>query len=114
VICDFGDVVVVPFPFVNRPIAKRRPAMVLSNARFNDDNGQTVVTMITSALSSSWPSDIAIEDALSAGLAHASTIRWKLFTVPNELILRRAGSLATADRRRALSAARRYLAPTPD
>ena len=111
VICSFGDVVVVPFPFVDLPVEKRRPAMVLSNAGFNDANGQSVLAMITSARHTAWPTDVAIEDSSAAGLDHHSTIRWKVFTVPNGLILRRIGSLGTSDRRRAASAARRHFAP---
>src|SRR5688500_15759901 len=111
VICDFGDVVVVPFPFVDRPVQKRRPAMVLSNLDFNEGNQQTVLAMITTARASAWPSDIAIEDGEQAGLRHPSTIRWKLFTLPNQLILARVGKLGRRDHDRAAKGARRHLGP---
>lgn len=110
-ICDFGDVVVVPFPFVDRSVQKRRPAMVLSNASFNSGNGQTVLAMITSAHASSWPSDIEIEDMQPSGLTHPSTIRWKLFTLPNQLIAYKIGELGMPDRERAANAASAHLAP---
>ena len=45
VICEECDVVVVPFPFVDRAEAQRRPALVLSKKRFNR-NGHTVLAMI--------------------------------------------------------------------
>jgi mRNA interferase MazF len=98
VICDFGDVVVVPFPFVDVDVVKRRPALVLSNAAFNDVHGQSICAMITTGARSAWPSDVAIANLAAAGLAHASLVRWKLFTLPNELLLRRAGRLDQLDR----------------
>lgn len=97
-ICSFGDVVVVPFPFVDEPILKRRPALVLSNENFNAENGQSILAMITTGARSAWPSDVSISDTASAGLTHRSVVRWKLFTLPNQSILRRAGALGTKDR----------------
>ena len=45
-ICEQWDVVVVPFPFTEKPGAKRRPAVVLSKKGFNE-HGHTVLLMIT-------------------------------------------------------------------
>jgi mRNA interferase MazF len=97
VICNFGDVVVVPFPFVDRPIVKRRPALVLSGREFNGSNGHSLFLMITTGAGSHWPSDREIGDGDSTGLSHPSLIRWKAFTLPNQAILRRIGRLAAAD-----------------
>jgi mRNA interferase MazF len=98
VICDFADVVVVPFPFVDHPISKTRPALVISNRDFNAANNNTVFAMITTAAQSSWPSDIVITDEPAAGIEHHSVVRWKLFTLPNALILRKIGELHATDR----------------
>jgi mRNA interferase MazF len=111
VICDFGDVVVVPFPFVDRPIAKRRPALIFSNHDLNADNGHSALAMITTATRSTWPSDIEIADIGNAGLAHQSLIRWKIFTLPNQLILARLGELGISDRQAVVEFARRSFAP---
>lgn len=109
-VCDFGDVVVVPFPFVDRPISKTRPALVLSNEEFNADNDHTILAMITTGSGSSWPSDMEISDGDSAGLRHRSVIRWKLFTLPNQTILRRIGELGTADRQTVTKTTRKSFA----
>lgn len=93
-ICDFGDVAVVPFPFVDRPQVKRRPSAILSSQSFNEANGHSICAMITTASGSRWPSDITITDLASAGLSRPCVLRWKLFTLPNALILRKAGFLA--------------------
>jgi len=104
------DVVVVPFPFTDRSTAKRRPALVLSDARsFNKQVGQSVLAMITSARNSSWPLDVEIEDLDSAGLPSASLVRMKLFTLDDQLVIRKAGTLAKNDRRGAVTALRRLL-----
>lgn len=109
-ICDFGDVVVVPFPFVDRAAEKRRPSLILSRAGFNDSHGHSICAMITTAARTRWPSDIAIENLKPAGLRHPCVVRWKLFTLPNEIILRRAGRLAPRDRESIVAAARTVIA----
>ncbi len=70
-ICDYGDVVVVPFPFVEMPVVKRRPALVLSRMAFNTQSGQSVCAMITTGAGSTWPHDVVIEAHQHAGLDHA-------------------------------------------
>lgn len=96
-ICDPGDVVVVPFPFSERPGGKRRPALVLSHRHFNE-SGHTVLAMITTTPRSSWPGDVAIDHLEEAGLHRPCVVRLKLFTLDNRLILKRAGKLADTDR----------------
>ncbi len=109
-ICDFGDVVVVPFPFVDLAAEKRRPSLILSHTTFNDSHGHSICAMITTAAGFKWPSDVAIEDPKPAGLNRPCVVRWKLFTLPNDFILRRAGRLASRDRDNVVSVAREILA----
>jgi len=108
-ICDWGDVAVVPFPLVEREIAKRRPALVLSRRAFNEDNAHTLFAMITTGARSSWGSDLVLTDWAAAGLSHRSLVRWKVFTLPNVLILRVAGALSETDRAAAAAAVRAIL-----
>lgn len=105
-ICDLGDVVVVPFPFVDVAAEKRRPSLVLSRQAFNESNGHSICAMITTAARTNWPSDIAIVDLNAAGLPRSCVVRFKLFTLPNAIILRRAGTLAEQDRGKIVAAAR--------
>jgi mRNA interferase MazF len=109
VICDLGDVVVVPFPFVDIAAEKRRPSLILSRRPFNRSSGHSICAMITTATQSRWPSDTLINDLIVAGLRRSCVVRWKLFTLPNEIILRRAGKLGEPDRENVLSAAREIL-----
>ncbi len=92
------DVVVVPFPFTDRTTTKRRPALVLSDAgNFNKKLGQSILAMITSASNSVWPLDVNIQDLDTAGLPSPSVVRMKLFTLDDQLVIRKAGALAKQD-----------------
>lgn len=82
------DIVVVPFPFTDGPGTKRRPAVVLSPADFNQQAGHSILAMITSAKGSSWPGDIHL-DPVPLGLNQACVIRMKFFTIDNRLMLKR-------------------------
>lgn len=97
-ICDRFDVVVVPFPFHEIPVRKRRPVVVVSNDAFNRQNGWTVLAMVTTARGTHWTSDTPISEWEHAGLNVACVIRPRLQTMPNEIIVRRLGALANRDR----------------
>ncbi len=94
-----GDIVVVPFPFTDGPMTKRRPALVCSSREFNLASRHVVLAMITTATRSIWPDDVPIRDQEASGLPAPSVVRWKLFTLDASLVLRRAGALSASDRR---------------
>lgn len=96
-ICDPWDVVVVPFPFVDLPGSKRRPALVLSRRGFNRQ-GHTILAMITTKRQPAWPGDVMLEDRSSAGLPRQCLVRLKLFTLDNRLLADRLGRLGEVDR----------------
>ena len=91
------DIVVVPFPFNDRKTSKRRPALVVSSARFNEWHSQLVLAMVTST-ASEWPSDVHISAWQEANLTVPSKVRFKLFTLDHALIVRKLGTLSSADR----------------
>jgi len=97
VICERYATIVVPFPFADIPILKRRPSVVVSGKIFNQVNNATVVAMITTAKASSWPSDVLLNDLETAGLPTSCLVRWRFATIPNSLILKQIGKLGTLD-----------------
>lgn len=97
-ICDRYDVVVVPFPFDEIPVRKRRPAVVLSGRGFNQENGHTAVAMITTAKATKWPSDVELKDLDVAGLLVPCVARLRLASMPNDIIDRKLGALGALDR----------------
>jgi mRNA interferase MazF len=98
VIFERYQTVIVPYPFHERPATKRRPTLVLSGRRFNEDNRQTWVAMITTAKETTWPSDIVIRDLESAGLKVPCVLRFRFQTLPNEIFVRAIGQLSGFDR----------------
>lgn len=92
------QVVVVPFPFTDRPVRHRRPALVVSRPEaLGNPIGQSVLAMITSAGHSRWPLDVPVADLARAGLPSPSVVRMKLFTLDDRLVERSIGRLAQAD-----------------
>lgn len=97
-ICKPYDVVEVPFPFIDSPKAKSRKALVLSRETFNKNNSATVLAMITSATNSKWFKDVSVTDLKKAGLKKPCFVRFKLFTIQNNLIKRKVGALSSFDK----------------
>ena len=98
-ICNTGDIVVVPFPFTDRQNAKRRPALVLSHNAFNKDHKHTLLAMITTATHTQWKSDCLIKNLKPTALPCASIVRMKLFTLDNRIIIKRLGTVHEKDRK---------------
>jgi mRNA interferase MazF len=95
---DFGDVILVKFPFTHQASSKQRPAVVVSNRRYNDAKPDVVMMAITSQLRSSTDFDeVRIVDWQQANLLKPSAIKPVFATLEQPLILRELGKLQTAD-----------------
>jgi mRNA interferase MazF len=68
------DVIAVPFPYLDRPIRQRRPALVVA-AGLGGMQALLWVLMITAAVNPRWPEDVEIVDHQAAGLPIASIVR---------------------------------------
>lgn len=90
------DVIVVPFPFTDRDTTKRRPALVISNALFNQQHDQLILAMITTT-DNVWPSDVPLVNWQDVGLKVSCHLRLKLFTLDQNLIIRTVGHLSSQD-----------------
>ena len=95
-ICSQWDVVTPPFPFTDKPAAKKRPTLVLNNIVFNR-NGHTILAMITTKVHRQWPGDSDIEEYSAAGLNLQCQVRLKMFTLDNRLLLKKIGRLSEND-----------------
>jgi len=93
-----GDIVDVPFPFIDRPVQKIRPALVLSHYSGESQNNSLILSMITSAKRSRWDTDIKMIEWNKSGLRAPSVIRWKIFTLDSALILNKRGHITETDK----------------
>jgi mRNA interferase MazF len=75
-ICEPWAVVIIPFPFTEGLRTKRRPALALTTKAFNQ-NGYTVLAMVTTKARPSWPGDTDISDYQLAGLKVPCIVRLK-------------------------------------
>ena len=91
------DVVAVPFPYVERPVTQRRPAVVLALPPSDNRHPLLWVMMITSAANRHWPGDIPIVDIDTAGLSRPSLIRSTKIAVIEQIGIERKGRLADED-----------------
>ena len=100
-----GDVVLVPYPFGERAGGRKRPALVVSGAAYNEDTGELIVAQITGHIpDEERVGDCLIEHWKEASLLRPSMVRARLATLKIELVLRRLGKLNNEDFRNAQSA----------
>lgn len=79
------DVVSAPFPYVERPISKRRPCLIVGKP---EGSGLIWVVMITSAKNAGWAGDVEISGLSEAGLIAPSVIRTaKIATVEADVLM---------------------------
>ena len=104
------DVVIVPFPFTEKPAAKRRPALIVSSNFFNNQHDHLILAMITSTKNSIWVSDVDLYDWKNANLTVPCKVRFKLFTLDKQLISHHLGMLSISDKDAVKLAMKQFLA----
>jgi mRNA interferase MazF len=102
---DVWDIVKVPFPYTDRPVRQRRPALVIAAGELEATHGLLWLAMVTSAANRGWPGDVAVSDLGAAGLPIASIVRPAKIATIEARDAERLGKLPPPDRR----AIRRYL-----
>jgi mRNA-degrading endonuclease toxin of MazEF toxin-antitoxin module len=106
---EFGDVVLVPFPFTSQTASKKRPAIVASNRSYNAAKPDVVVMAVTSQLRASAAlGEVWVQEWKAAGLLKPSAIKPIFATLEQALVIRQLGALHATDR----EALRRAIAQT--
>ena len=96
---EFGDIVLVPFPFTDQRATKKRPAVVVSSAAYNAARPDLIVLAITSqSRPTTGATEATVRHWRTAGLLKPSVFKPLLATLEQALVLRRLGKLAPADR----------------
>jgi mRNA interferase MazF len=95
---EFGDVVLVPFPFTSQRASKKRAAIVVSNRGYSTARPDLIVMAVTSQLRPDPRSgDVLIRDWQAAGLLKPSVVKPVFATLEQRLVLRRLGALDDDD-----------------
>lgn len=95
---EFGDVLLVPFPFTDQSTTKRRPAAVVSSAAYHRERPDLVILAITSQARPAAFGETAIARWQEAGLLRPSVLKPVLATIERGLVVRKLGRLADSDR----------------
>ncbi len=96
--CDVWDLVKVPFPYTNRPVQQRRPALVVAIPGVPGAPGLLWVLMITSAGNRGWPGDVVVSNLIEAGLSAPSVVRTAKIATIEDTDAERIGCLPGVDR----------------
>lgn len=95
---EFGDVVLVPFPFTSQTASKKRPSVVVSSGSYNQSRPDIVVMAITSQLRPGSPvEEVWVKEWQAAGLLKPSVIKPVFATLEQNLVIRRLGALNGED-----------------
>ncbi|MDE2515055.1 MAG: type II toxin-antitoxin system PemK/MazF family toxin [Rhodospirillales bacterium] len=95
---DFGDVVLVPFPFTSQATSKQRPAAIVSVRAYNQIKPDVVLMAITSQFRPSPTlGDVWLRDWQAAGLLKPSAVKPVFATLEQAMIIRRLGMLTAID-----------------
>ena len=95
---NFGDILLVPFPFTDQTSSKKRPAVIISSNAYNQKKPDLIIMAITSQISSSLTfGELHIIDLSAAGLIKASVIKPVISTIEKSLVIRKLGQLQDSD-----------------
>lgn len=86
---NYGDIILVPFPFTNQSTSKKRPAVVISSDAYNNDRPDIIFMAVTSQmrhLGNTGESEV--KDWQEAGLLKPSLLKPILTTIEKTLVLK--------------------------
>lgn len=96
---NFGEIVLVPFPFTNQTAVKKRPAVIVSSNFYNNSLPDVVLMAITSQVKKPLKDgEIEVLEWRKAGLLKPSVIKPIFTTIEKKLILRRLETLEACDK----------------
>ncbi|MBO1077372.1 type II toxin-antitoxin system PemK/MazF family toxin (plasmid) [Roseomonas marmotae] len=106
---EVWDLVKVPFPYTNRPVQQRRPALVIAAPEASGTPALLWVLMVTSAENRGWPGDVMVSDLTEAGLPAPSVVRPAKIATIEAGDAERIGRLPEPDQRQVAQALRASL-----
>jgi len=96
---QFGDILLVPFPFTDQTAVKQRPAVVVSSSAYHRDRPDLILMAVTSQVRpGNKIGEAVVTKWKEAGLIKPSVFKPLLTTTERGLIRRKLGSLVDEDR----------------
>lgn len=96
--CNFGNVVLVAFPFTNLQATKQRPAVVISDYAYQQGRPDVILMAITSQIRQPLAfGEYALQDWQQAGLLKPSVLKPLIATLEQTQIIRTMGQLSPTD-----------------
>jgi mRNA interferase MazF len=96
---EFGDIILVPFPFTDQSATKKRPAVVISSKPYNQGRPDLIIMAVTSKIKPiSIIGEVIIQDWQEAGLLKPSAIKPVVTTIEKPLVIKTMGRLNDNDR----------------
>jgi mRNA interferase MazF len=95
---NFGDIVLLQFPFTDLTTTKKRPAVIISSFEYNSKRPDIIVMAVTSRIREIQSfCDVIIKEWKQAGLIKESAIKPIIITIEKDLILAKLGQLQKQD-----------------
>ena len=92
------DIVLIPFPFTDLKVVKKRPGLIISPDNFNRDEQDVIIVHLTSNLRSrERAGNYGIMKWEVANLPKPTLVRMKLSTISKSIIRKKLGRLHQQD-----------------
>lgn len=107
---EFGDIILVPFPFTDQSISKKRPAVVISSKAYNTERPDLIIMAVTSQIKpASVIGEVIIQEWQVAGLLKPSAIKPVITTIEKPLVIKTMGRLKEDDQKALKESVRKIL-----
>ena len=97
---EFGDIILVPFPFTDQASSKKRPAVVISSEVYNTSRPDLIIMAVTSQIRpTSTIGEVIVQQWQEAGLLKPSAIKPVITTLEKNLVIKAMGRLGKGDQK---------------
>jgi mRNA interferase MazF len=97
---EFGDIVLVPFPFTDQSTSKKRPAVIVSGEIYHSTTRDLIILAITTQSGRRREIDRVVADWEEAGLLKPSLFKPTITTIDSKLVLRKLSGTSRNETRR--------------
>ena len=97
---SFGDVVLVGFPFTSLQASKRRPAVIIHSAAYQDRSDVILMAVTSQVRQLPGNEEASLQDWQVAGLAKPSVFKPLIATLGKDQVVKHLGQLSAGDRER--------------